>query len=186
MFYFAFLHSRSCRYYVFPTLVHCIFDGVHNFIRLYLFAPKNQLRRSLGRKTRERDVLTELNKILEREPLPENSNRLLSALIVIDSYVPLVAKIYEVLERRLFLDGLYREVICTDLKLGVVVINSLVCFLLRPRFLLIWLFWMYRDRNIGWLRLRYKFFHLLVLSFEYALTIGCLQSVAEIPLFRNF
>ena len=116
MFSFGFLHSRSCRYYVLPTLVNCIFYGVHNFIRLYLFAPKNQLRSSLGRKTRERDVLTELNKILEREPLPENSNRLLSALIVKDSYVPLVAKIYEVLERRLFLDGLYREVICTDLK----------------------------------------------------------------------
>ena len=103
MFYFAFLHSRSCRYDVFPTLVHCIFDGVHKFIRLHLFAPKNQLRSSLGRKTRERDVLTELNKILEREPPLENSNRLFSAFIVIDIYRSLVAKSYEVLERRLFL-----------------------------------------------------------------------------------
>ena len=132
MLYFAFLHSRSCGYYVFPTLVHCIFDGVHNFIRLHLFAPKNQLRSSLGRKTRERDVLTELNKILEREPLPENSNRLLSALIVIDSYVPLVAKIYEVLERRLFLG---RNV--DNFNHG------------RPRFFWLWLFLMYRDRNMG-------------------------------------
>ena len=103
MFSFGFLHSRSCRYDVLPTLVHCIFDGVHNFIRLYLFAPKNQLRSSLGRKTRERDVLTELNKILEREPLVKNSFRIFSAFIVIDSYGPLVAKIHEVLERRLFL-----------------------------------------------------------------------------------
>ncbi len=132
MFSFGFLHSHSGRYDAFPTLAHCIFDGIHNFIRIRLFAPQNLQRSFLGLKASERDVLTELTKILLREPLVENSNRLLSACIVIDIYGPLVAKIYELLERRLFLDG------CVD------IVNYG-----RPRLFWLWLFWMYRDRNMG-------------------------------------